>query len=181
MAHEAHVRIDEGIKRGKRLPRKQVDRRPKAALSGYHHVMPRVDEQRRAAILADCHAALQHGETTDQIGARYGISGRAVRYWLLDDPQAEAARRQLINGELVRTLDEMREAKHALTSLPLACARAEFDAWSWIAERREARLYGPKQEVTHVGPPPVLIIHAPIAAPAALPEKLIESVPDPDL
>ena len=38
----------------------------------------------------------------------------------------------------------MKEAKNADSPLALACAREEFRAWSWIAERREARLYGPQ-------------------------------------
>ena len=36
----------------------------------------------------------------------------------------------------------------ATDALSLAQAREGFKAWSWIAERREHRLYGQKQELT---------------------------------
>jgi hypothetical protein len=121
------------------------------------------DDQRQA-IITQSYDRLRAGEPTDQIAASYGLSGRTLRHWLLDDPQADQARRTLINGELARTLDEMRCANDPL---PLARAREEFRAWSWIAERREARLYGQKQEVTHAGLVPVLNISVVQAAPVA--------------
>ncbi len=175
MANEAHVRIDEGIKRGKR---RQVNRMPRASLSGQY--LSPVTPQRKQQIIQAALVGLAQGLTTDQIGEANGITGRALRYWLLDDEQAEQARRSMINQELARTGEDLRQAKYADSPLPLACAREEARYWMWIAERREARLYGPKQEVTHLGPPPVLIINAPIAAHAALPEKLIESVAESD-
>jgi hypothetical protein len=139
----AHLRIDDGVKRG---PRKKVDRQPKAAKTGQY--MSCVPAERRKAIVQDSYLALVAGETTDQIAARHGIPGRTLRHWLLDDPEAHDARRILINGELTRTLEEMREAKNASSPLPLACAREEFRAWSWIAERRESKLYGQRTHNT---------------------------------
>ena len=139
---QANRRIDAGIKRG---PRKQIDRRPKAALTGMF-VSKHTPEEKQA-LIQQAQEAILAGETTDQFAARKGISGRTVRYWLLDVPEAEQARRALINGELARTLEEMREARHADSPLPLACAREEFRAWSWIAERRESKLYGQRLAV----------------------------------
>lgn len=194
MANESHLRIDEGIKRG---PRRKVDRRPRAALSGQY--LPVVSPEQRQVILTETYTRLQAGETTDQIATKYGITGRALRYWLLDDPKADQARRMLINGELARTLDEMKEAKLADSPLPLACAREEFRAWSWIAERRESRLYGPqiavKNEVVITDQDAGLLTSAQEllalfkakhekvvnAAPAAIEEKAIESTDAPDL
>lgn len=141
---ESHIRIDEGIKRG---PRKKVNRMPKAAING--QFLPKFTPEKKQEILLETYKRLEMGETTEQIASTFGLTGRGLRHWLLDDPMADQARRMLINGELARTLDEMKEAKHAESPLPLACAREEFRAWSWIAERRESRLYGPKQEVTH--------------------------------
>ena len=40
------------------------------------------------------------------------------------------------------------DIENAQDALTLAQAREGFKAWSWIAERRESRLYGAKQEVT---------------------------------
>ena len=143
MTNEAHLRIDDGLRRGPR--KRQVNRQPQAALSG--QFLPKFTPQQKQDIIRECYEGLERGETTDEIGERHGVTGRAIRHWLLDDPQAHQARRKLINGELARTLDEMRLAKLADSPLPLACAREEFRAWSWIAERRE-REYSPKQDVT---------------------------------
>ena len=145
---QANKRIDAGIKRG---PRKQINRQPRAASTG--QFLPKFSPDQKKIILTEAYACMERGQTTDQIAVRHGITGRALRWWLLDDPLADQARRILINGELARTLDEMKEARLADSPLPLACAREEFRAWSWIAERRESRLYGQKQEVavTHIG------------------------------
>ena len=140
----AHARIDEGIKRG---PRRQINRQPKAALTGQY--LSPVTPERKQQIIEAALLGLAAGLSTDQIGEQHGITGRALRYWLLDDERAQRARLAMINQELARTGEDLRAAKHADSPLPLACAREEFRYWSWIAERREARLYGPKQEVTH--------------------------------
>ena len=139
-------RIDRGVKRG---PRKQIDRKPRARDQD-GSFLPIHTPEKRLEVITDAETALRHGETTDQIGKRHGIPGRTVRYWLLGDERAEQARGFMIAGELSRTLDDLREARYADSPLPLACAREEFRAWSWIAERRESRLYGQKQELTVV-------------------------------
>ena len=180
-----HKRIDAGIKRG---PRKQIDRRPKAALTG--QFISKTPEPLKQQILEDCLASMLQGETSDQIAARHGIPGRTLRYWLLDDPRADQARRQLINGELTRTLEEMREAKDSDSPLPLACAREEFRAWSWIAERRESRLYGQRLAVENqsvIGNEDKKLLSDAsellglFKARVKPEEKLIESVPAPKL
>ena len=150
-----HVRIDEGVKRGKRRPSKPgvKPKNLRDANSGQYLAL--IPESTKLLVIEEAATAVQMGEYShaamDALGAKYGVSGRTVRTWLLADERAEKARGLLINGELARTLDELREAKTASSPLPLACAREEFRAWSWMAERREHRLYGQKQEVTHTG------------------------------
>lgn len=150
-----HVRIDEGIPRGRKPPKKPgaKPKNLKDAASGRYLAL--IPEETKLKVIEEAATAVQMGEYShaamDALGAKYGVSGRTVRTWLLADDRAEKARGLLINGELARTLDELREAKTASSPLPLACAREEFRAWSWMAERREHRLYGPKQEVTHTG------------------------------
>ena len=97
-------------------------------------------------IITDWYDSIQAGQSTDDVAARHGLTARAIQYWLLSDPAAETARGALIHGELARTLDEMRAPADPADDSPLRLARAreEFRAWSWIAERREARLYGPQ-------------------------------------
>ena len=136
MTSEAHVRIDEGVKRG---PRRKVDRHPKAQtfLSAYS-----LETRQRA--VNDAIEALERGETTEQIAARHNLPGRTLRAWLLGDDKAESARSRMISYELARTISDIGEAQDPL---PLARAREEFRAWSWIAERRESRLYGQRLSV----------------------------------
>ena len=147
MGTEAHVRIDEGVKRG---PRRKLDRHPKAQtfLSAYSL------ETRQKAV-ADAIESLERGETTEQIAQRHNLPGRTLRAWLLGDERADVARGRMISYELARTLSDIGEATEPL---PLARAREEFRAWSWIAERRESRLYGQKQEVSVTGT--VTVSHA---------------------
>ena len=146
----AHVRIDEGIPRkrpGRRpAPRKAVDRSPKSGQ--WVSLYP---PELKAQVIEECQTLIALGHTPAEIGARHGIPARTVQYWLLGDEKAEAARGQLIAAELARTLDDMRQPEDPAQDSPLRLARAreEFRAWSWIAERREARLYGQKQEITH--------------------------------
>ena len=152
---EANKRIDAGIKRG---PRKQIDRNPRAAKTGLF--LPKFSPEQRQRIVQEAYSALQAGESTNQIAERLStpeisLTGRALRYWLMDDPQAELARQAMIHGELTRTLEEMREAKYSDSPLPLACAREEFRAWSWIADRRLPKLWGQTQrlEVNDISAP----------------------------
>jgi hypothetical protein len=149
MDQHHYQRIDKGVKR------KKIDRKPKNLKDQETgQFVALVPDETRKAVIDEAINAIQQGENShqamDALGKKYGVSGRTVRTWLLADDRAEKARGLLISSELARTLDEMRAAKDASSPLPLACAREEFRAWSWMAERRESRLYGQKQEVTHV-------------------------------
>lgn len=137
-----HVRIDEGIKR----PRKTHP--PRAALSGQFKCT--VSPERKTEIIEAALEAITNGRNTDQIGEQFGIPGRTLRYWLLNDDRAHAARKAMVDQELIRTGEELRLAD---APLPLARAREEFRYWSWIAERRDAQRYGLQTHVTveHVG------------------------------
>jgi len=142
---KAHTRIDDGLTR-----KPKINRKPRARDED-GRLLPVHTPEKRQEVITDAVEALRCGETTDEIGKRHGVSGRTVRYWLLGDERAEQARGFMIAAELARTLEDLKEAKYADSPLPLACAREEFRAWSWIAERREARLYGQKQEVNVTG------------------------------
>lgn len=136
---ESHIRIDEGIKRG---PRK-AKTIPKAALSGMF-ISPHSPELRQT-VTQRAPELLAAGLTTNEIGAQYGIPGRTIRYWLINDDNAEQARKSMVDQELTRTGEEIRAATEPL---PLARAREEARYWMWIAERRDSQRYGQKQELT---------------------------------
>jgi len=135
---EAHIRIDDGIKRGPKPKNKSKARKPNGTFLA-------IDPELKTKIIEDAIRSLQRGESTDDVGRRHGVTGRAVRAWLIGDERAEQARGYLISSQLARTMDEIKDAD---APLPLARAREDFRAWSWIAERRESRLYGQKQEIT---------------------------------
>lgn len=139
------MRIDEGVKRG---PRPKRTHPPKAALTGMF--LCSVEPDRKKMIIADAHNGIASGLNTDQIGQRHGIPGRTLRYWLLNDDDADKARKALIDQELARVGEEMKEAKTATSPLPLACAREEFRYWSWMAERRDAKRYGVQQQAINI-------------------------------
>jgi len=143
---DSSKRIDKGI------PRPKVDRTPKAVSTG---IVVRKTQAERMVIIEDTYKRLEDGESTDSIGASHGVPGSTLRFWLLDDPKATKARLSLVNGELVRTMTDMKEAADPLA---LARAREEFRAWSYVAERRHPDLYGQKQEVTHKVPEPLKIV-----------------------
>jgi len=143
---DSSKRIDKGIKR-------QV-------VESYEHEKKKlparkVKDEERNSIKEDAYKRLEIGETTDAIAASHNVPGSTLRYWLLNDPKANAARLSLVHAEMARTLDDMKEAAHPLA---LARAREEFRAWSWLAERRHPDLYGQKQEVTHKVPEPLKIV-----------------------
>ena len=137
MNEHHYQRIDKGVKRPK------PNRMPRAALSGQY--LSPIAPERKQEIIEAAYQGLASGLTTDQLGERYGISGRAIRYWLLNDDKAEQARKAMVDQELARTGEEIRLATEPL---PLARAREEFRYWAWIAERRDSARYGQKQEVT---------------------------------
>ena len=165
MNEHHYQRIDNGQKRG---PKPQIDRRPKAHLAQDRagRFLSTYPPELQAKVILECQERIANGETPEQIAARHGIPGRTVLYWLLGDEKAEQARGLLIASELARCLvymrkptkEELEEEGEQDGPLRLARAREEFRAWSWIAERREARLYGQKQEVTHNIQQPILNI-----------------------
>lgn len=159
MKQHKYERIDKGQKRPKPEAKTPTDQ---TAVSKYTPqrrdvdgtFLPVVTDEQRSEVIEYSAPALMRGETTDDIGAKFGITGRTVRTWLIGDPRADKARTILLAGEMARVLDEM---KLADGPLPLARAREEFRGWSWLAERRLPEYYGQKQEVSHKLPQGPLI------------------------
>ena len=139
---ESHVRIDEGVKRGPRQIRHKARREPASReLTPFQHL----DPNKRSQIILEAPERILKGETTTQIAESYGIPASTLRSWLVGNVEAEQARGAMLAQELMSKIGEIESSTDALS---LAQAREGFKAWSWIAERREHRLYGAKQEVT---------------------------------
>lgn len=144
MNEHHYQRIDKGTKRDYRALARRQPRTNKGTFGLMH------SPESRAAVILDALNSLPAGESTDSIAARHNIPGPTLRAWLLADESldnaANSARRSFLSFELSLRASDIDNAADPLT---LARAREAFRAWAWIAERREARLYGMKQEVTH--------------------------------
>lgn len=92
--------------------------------------------------------AIRGGMTTTEYAEKHNIPLSTLKSWILGNETVEEARGLMLAYELALKTVEIDSAKDALA---LARAREGFRAWSWIAERRESRLYGARQEVHHTG------------------------------
>lgn len=134
---EAHVRIDEGIKRGPRKPLKIRRRSPKADLGTWvipEGLSPQTVLQRYLT-----------EETTSHIAAEYGVSRKALTKWLREQCPVEWKQVQII-----RALDQKEQGNEALDAedaLSLACAREKLKSAQWELTALDPD-YQPKQQVT---------------------------------
>ena len=136
----------------KRKMRQEARRQP---ISPEGRFLPTVSPEKRLEVLLTVPDALRAGETTQQIAERHGINPRTLRSWLIGESAPEEARGEFLSHEIIARAEQIDLADNPL---PLARAREAFKAWSWIAERREARLFAQKQEHTIKGPAPVLSV-----------------------
>lgn len=137
---EAHVRIDDGMKRGPRKSRNGVRKRdPETG-------------QSMAVIPADLLPAtvLQRylgDESTAVIAASYGVSRSRLHQWLL-----EHAEDHWKKAQVARALTALEKAKDGLDGaddpLELARAREQLRGAQWELERLYSRIFGIKQELT---------------------------------
>lgn len=143
--NELHYqRIDKGLKR---KIRSEARKQP---ISAKGQFLPVVSAERRTEIVLSVPEAIRSGKTTREIAEEQGIAFSTLKSWLLSDKATEDARGEFLSSELALRTEEFDIAKEHRDPLALAYAREGFKAWSWIAERREARLYGQKQEITHI-------------------------------
>src|SRR6266705_5712706 len=149
MNEHHYERIDRGMKR---KMRQDARRQP---ISPQGRFLSVVTPEKRSQVLSEVPEALKSGETTTQIAQRHGIQPATLRSWLISDEATEQARGEFLSHEIVSRADQIDLAPEPLA---LARAREAFKAWSLIADGREARLFGQKQEVTHKGNIPVLNI-----------------------
>ena len=139
MANEAHVRIDEGVKRGPRKPQEARRRSPKADLGSW--VIP-----------ADLnpHDVIQRfltESTTSHIAAQYGLSRKALVKYLRATVPNEWKEAQVLRA-LCRKEDGDDGLDSASDALSLACAREQVKSAQWDLERLDHTNYGQKQELT---------------------------------
>ena len=138
MGTEAHVRIDEGVKRG---PRRKDPERTKPLVK---KIWTDYKPETKRTVLEDAKTLLAQGWTTAQIGEKHNVPGSTVRFWLLNDRDAEEARDAMFDYELTLRGELIDTAPDALA---LGRAREGFRYWSFLAERRDAKRYGQRLAV----------------------------------
>ncbi len=169
-----HIRIDEGVKRGKRKPRNK-----KNPVDG--KFLPVIPADQHLAAVASAAQRIANGEHLKTIAAEIGVTPQAIGQWLLDElpEQYRVAQRR---GLIRRIIDADKALDDAADPLSLARAREVARFARWDAERRLPALFGPKQEVTHVGAPQLNIsfgaaIQGECVAVTPTPQRTIEQIP----
>lgn len=139
---EAHVRIDEGIKRGPRKPRKapappQVETPP---------AKPQFVGKLTEANPDDVIKRYLNGETSKQIAASYAVTRQGLGFYLRQHAPEPWKEAQIIVAieRKERAEDEIEVCDDALS---LARAREGLRSAQWELERVFSRVYGPKQEL----------------------------------
>lgn len=145
----AHVRIDEGVKRGPR--RKDAPVRPNIRTWSVEGSKS-VPAEHRPQIIA----RIASGELMRDVAQSLGVTPAVISQYLASDPEYQQAKEQGIEQQLERWQNEIEKADSPLN---LARAREAFRAASWRGEREHPRRWGQKQEITH-SVQPVLHIHA---------------------
>ena len=140
MGTEAHVRIDEGIKRPRRKPG-ELSRRPEDLGSWKIPSDLNPDEVIDRYLVA---------ETTTKIARQYGLSRRALVAWLRDVRPEEWKRVQIIRA-LIKKEDSETGLETAPDALSLARARECLRSAQFDLERLDSRNWGQKQEVSVSG------------------------------
>lgn len=140
---EAHVRIDEGQKRGPRKSRNGIRKRdPKTGQSASVIPLDLLPATVLERYLSD--------EKTSEIALSYGISRSRLHQWLLE--HAEDSWRK---AQVARAITGLENAKDMLQEasdpLELARARELLRSSQWELERLFSRLFGQKQEVNVTG------------------------------
>lgn len=173
MGNEAHVRIDEGIKRG----HKNENANPRNPLGQYLPILPRADN---AAI----HAALTEyaeGATLDDIATKHGVSKQAIYSWLLGDLGGKEHSELVTQALTARIADADHRLDSSTTPLDLARAREQARFRRMDFERRRSHLYGQQQtsiQVNAGGPVQINVVSFYDAAPQQISSSDTNSLPN---
>lgn len=167
---EAHVRIDEGIKRGPKVQRRpgpgKLRRDPE---TGQVQAIP---ENLNPAEVLQRYLTEQ---TTSQIAASYGVKRKSLIAWLRKVAPEEWKAVQLIRAHDRKEIGN-EQLEEAIDALSLARARELVKSAQWELQSLDPD-YRPKQDVNHSGSVPSFTIQIVSNTPQ---EKIIEHDPKRD-
>ena len=139
---EAHIRIDEGIKRGPRL--KLPARSPRKAVAS-----PGKLEQGKLANL-NVQPILERyiaGASSTEIAKDLGVTRQGLAWWMRKHAEEDWKEAQVIQA-VERKEKAESELETATDALSLARGREQLRSAQWDLERVCSRIFGVKQEVT---------------------------------
>ena len=139
MTNEAHIRIDEGIKRGPRYKHKPP-KHPGVMSQG----LTQIPEDLNPDTVLERYLT---EETTSQIAVEYGISRKTLVRWLIKERPEQWKQVQIVRA-LCRKEQGNEGIEYACDALSLARAREMLRSGQWDLERLDSNNYGQKQEVT---------------------------------
>ena len=142
MGTEAHLRIDEGIKRGPKVKPSDLERQARNEAGRFLTVYT---PELKAKALEAALTALEAGARVEQVAHSHGIPVSTMYSWLIGDPRASSLRSQFFDGQTARNLTEIRYSE---SPLELARAREELSGWIKVAERRDPTAWAQKQEIS---------------------------------
>ena len=138
---EAVKRIDYGVKRGKRIKPSDLERTARDEAGKF---ITAYSPELKEKALTNALEALECGARVEQIADSHGIPRSTLYSWLVGDERASKLRTQFFDGQVMRNMTEIRASA---SPLDLARAREELAGWIKVAERRDSKSYGQKQEV----------------------------------
>ena len=150
MANEAHVRIDEGVKRG---PRKRTE--PPKTRNVETGLVQAIPDDLDPKQVLDLY--LQY-PTTSGIAAKLGVRRSSLTLWLRKTCPEDWKNVQIAKA-LMRKEDADEGIEGASEPMQLARAREMLRSGQWDLERLDSKNYGQKQELT-VSVQPVFTINA---------------------
>ena len=139
---EAHIRIDEGIKRGPRLkppakaPRKAVERPGKLEQGKLANLNVQPILERYIA-----------GASSTEIAKDLGVTRQGLAWWMRKHAEEDWKEAQVIQA-VERKEKAESELETATDALSLARGREQLRSAQWDLERVCSRIFGVKQEVT---------------------------------
>lgn len=147
MSGEAHLRIDEGIKRGPKKQRVALKRPAQAPSAEATELSPIIPANLDPNEVLQRYLSERH---TSRIAESYGVTRRNLVRWL-----REVAPERWKQVQIVRAItfheDGNEGLENAEDALALARAREMVKSGQWTLERLDSDNYGLKQEVKHSG------------------------------
>ena len=140
---EAHVRIDEGVKRGPRKKRTGPRLAPLKTTEGREYHPGKLQGVEPLGIIT----RYLNGETSEQIALTLNCTRQGLAYYLRKTAEEDWREAQIVQA-IERKDSAEDELRVATDALSLARAREQLRAAQWDLERLFSRLYGQKQELT---------------------------------